>query len=271
MNTLRKNEAIDSGREMLNKVPAVTAFFWIVKVLCTTVGETCADFLNVHLHLGLTNTTYIMGGLLIVTLFFEFKSKKYLAGIYWLAVVLLSIVGTLITDNLTDHFGVPLWVTTVVFSVMLAVVFIAWYAKEKSLSVHTIFTTRREAFYWLAILFTFALGTAAGDLVAEKLKLGYLVSALMIMALIGIAAVAHFRFHLGSIFTFWFAYVLTRPLGASMGDLLSQPHSAGGLGLGTTVTSAVFLATILVLVIYLAITKKDVLSVEESELEDASA
>lgn len=270
MDTLRKNETTDLGREMLNKVPAVTAFFWIVKVLCTTVGETCADFLNVHLRLGLTNTTYIMGSLLIVTLFFEFKSRKYVAGIYWLAVVLLSIVGTLITDNLTDHFGVPLWVTTVVFSIMLAAVFIAWYVKEKSLSVHTIFTTRREAFYWSAILFTFALGTAAGDLVAEKLKLGYLVSALMILALIGIAAVAHFRFHLGSIFTFWFAYVLTRPLGASLGDLLSQPRSAGGLGLGTTGTSAVFLVTILILVIYLAITKKDVLSVDEAELEDAS-
>ncbi len=256
---------------MLNKVPAVTAFFWIVKVLCTTVGETCADFLNVHLNLGLTNTTYIMGALLIVTLFFEFRARKYLAGIYWLAVVLLSIVGTLITDNLTDHFGVPLWVTTVVFSVMLTVVFIAWYATEKTLSVHTISTTRREAFYWSTILFTFALGTAAGDLVSEKLKLGYLVSALMIMVLIGVATFAHSRFHLSSIFTFWFAYVLTRPLGASIGDLLSQPHSAGGLGLGTTITSAVFLVTILILVVYLAITKKDVLSEDETDGKTASA
>jgi uncharacterized membrane-anchored protein len=157
-----------------------------------------------------------------------------------------------------------------VFSILLALVFIAWYVKEKTLSVHTICTTRREAFYWSTILFTFALGTAAGDLVSEKLQLGYLVSALLIMVLIGIAAFAHFRFHLSSIFTFWFAYVLTRPLGASIGDLLSQHHSAGGLGLGTAATSAVFLVTILILVIYLGITKKDVLSVEESELEDAS-
>lgn len=255
--TPEKSLAAETARQMLNKVPLVTAFFWIVKVLCTTVGETCADFLNNHLGLGLTNTTYIMGSLLIVTLFFQFRSAKYVAGIYWLAVVLLSIVGTLITDNLTDNFGVPLTVTTVVFSVVLAGVFAAWYAKEKTLSVHKIDSTLREAFYWSAILFTFALGTAAGDLVAEKLNLGYPISALLFLGLIAAVAFLHVRFKLNGIFTFWFAYVLTRPLGASLGDLLSQPRSAGGLGLGTIGTSSIFLVAILILVIYLSVTKKD--------------
>jgi len=247
---------------MLNKVPEVTLYFWIIKVLCTTVGETFADFLNTNLNLGLTKTTYIMGSLLIVTLFFQFKARKYVPGIYWLAVVLLSVVGTLITDNLTDNFGVSLITTTVVFSVMLAATFTAWYTAEKTLSVHTIQTTRREAFYWLAILFTFALGTAAGDLVAERLHLGYLVSALLFGALIAVVAVAHLRFKLNGVLAFWIAYILTRPLGASLGDLLSQPRDAGGLGLGTVGTSALFLGTILALVIYLAITKKDATSPE---------
>jgi len=247
-----------SNREMLNKVPEVTIYFWIIKILCTTVGETAADFLSEKLNLGLTNTTYIMGSILLVVLFFQFKKRKYVPGIYWLAVVLLSIVGTLITDNLTDHFKISLVTTTVIFSIALAITFAAWYAKEKSLSIHTIFTTRREAFYWLAILFTFALGTAAGDLVAERLGLGYLMSLLIVGGMIAVVTLAHYFLKLNAILTFWIAYILTRPLGASIGDYLSQPRADGGLGLGTTVASAVFLVTILALVIYLAITKRDV-------------
>ena len=149
---------------MLNKVPEVTLFFWIIKVLCTTVGETAADFLNVNLNLGLTGTSVIMSGVLLVALAFQFRARRYVPGIYWLAVVLISVVGTLITDNLVDNFGVPLETTTIVFSIALAVTFAAWYAREKTLSIHTIYTRPRESFYWLAILFTFALGTAAGDL-----------------------------------------------------------------------------------------------------------
>lgn len=270
-NSAPKSAAGEASRRMLNKVPAVTAYFWIIKVLCTTVGETFADFLNVNLHLGLTNTTYLIGALLIVTLFFEFRARQYVPGLYWLAVVLLSIEGTLITDNLTDHFGVSLVTTTVVFSVMLAITFAVWYAKENTLSVHTIHTTRREAFYWSTILFTFALGTAAGDLVAERLQLGYPLSALLFLGLIAIIAFAHVRFKLNGIFTFWFAYVLTRPLGASIGDLLSQPRSNGGLGLGTTGTSALFLVAILGLVIYLTITKKDVADLETANETEPTA
>jgi uncharacterized membrane-anchored protein len=251
---------------MLNKVPEVTLYFWVIKVLCTTVGETAADNLNEKLKLGLTNTTYVMGALLLVTLIFQFKLRKYVPGVYWLAVVLLSIVGTLITDNLTDNFGVPLETTTMIFAIALAITFAAWYAVERTLSIHTIHTTRREGFYWLAILFTFALGTAAGDLAAERLNLGYALALGVFAALIAIVAIAHVGFKLNAILAFWIAYILTRPLGASIGDYLSQAKADGGLGLGTTGTSLLFLVTILGLVIYLAITRVDARDTAAPEL-----
>ena len=245
------------GRQLLNKVPEITLAFWVIKVLCTTVGETAADFLNGTLGFGLTNTTLVMSALLIVALIVQFRAGKYVPGVYWLAVVLISIVGTLITDNLTDNLGVSLVTTTVVFSIALAGTFVAWFASERSLSIHTIFTRRREAFYWLAVLFTFALGTAAGDLAAEQLNLGYFVSLLIFAALIAIVAVAHFRLGLNAILSFWIAYILTRPLGASLGDDLSQPRDAGGLGLGTVTTSGLFLVAILALVVYLTRSRAD--------------
>jgi uncharacterized membrane-anchored protein len=245
------------GRQMLNKVPEVTIYFWIIKILCTTVGETASDYLATNLNLGLTNTTFATGSVLLVVLFFQFRSLKYVPGIYWLGVVLISVVGTQITDNLTDNFGVSLVTTTIVFSVALAAVFGAWYWSERTLSIHTIYTTRREAFYWLAVLFTFALGTAAGDLAAERLNLGYWLSALLFAGTIASVAVAHYRFRLNAVAAFWIAYILTRPLGASLGDYLSQARVDGGLGLGTTVTSAIFLTAILGTVVYLSITRKD--------------
>ncbi len=245
------------GRQMLNKVPEVTLYFWIIKILCTTVGETAADYLATNLNLGLTRTTFITGALLIVTLIFQFRLRRYVPGVYWLAVVLISVVGTQITDNLVDNFGVTLVTTTIVFSVTLAIAFAAWYASERTLSIHTIYTTRREAFYWVTILFTFALGTAAGDLAAERINLGYWLSAVMFGALIAAVAVAHYAFKLNAVLAFWIAYILTRPLGASIGDYLSQAKKVGGLGLGTTVTSAIFLVTILLVVVYLSITRKD--------------
>jgi uncharacterized membrane-anchored protein len=245
------------ARQMLNKVPEVTLYFWIIKILCTTVGETAADYLNDTLGFGLTNTTYVMGALLIVTLFFQFGTTRYKPGIYWLAVVLISVFGTLITDNLVDNLGVALETTTVAFSICLAITFAVWYASERTLSIHTIVTTKREAFYWLAVLFTFALGTAAGDLTAERLSLGYFVSILIFGGLIAIVYVAHIGLKLNAVLAFWLAYILTRPLGASIGDWMSQPSDAGGLGLGTTATSAIFLTTILALVIYLTISRVD--------------
>jgi uncharacterized membrane-anchored protein len=263
--TIRESRADDTMRRMLNKVPEVTIFFWIIKVMATTVGETAADYLSVDLNLGLTVTTYVMTALLIAVLVFQFRARRYVPGIYWVAVVLISIVGTLVTDNLVDNLGVSLWTTTILFSIALAVTFAVWYASEKTLSIHTIYTTKREAFYWLAILFTFALGTAAGDLVAESLGWGYLLSGFVFGLLIAIVAAAHFQLKwLGGVLAFWIAYILTRPLGASFGDLLSQDRHAGGLGLGTTGTSAVFILTILALVAYLSITRRDQSQVVDS-------
>jgi uncharacterized membrane-anchored protein len=249
----------DAGHTMQNKVPEVTIYFWIIKILCTTVGETAADLLNTNLHLGLTGTTAVMGGLLVLAMILQFRLRSYVPWVYWVAVVLLSIVGTLITDNLTDNLGVSLVTTTIVFAVALATTFLWWYAREKTLSIHSIVTTRREIFYWLAILFTLALGTAAGDLTAERFGIGYWQSALIFAAMIALVTIAHFRFRLGPIAAFWAAYVLTRPLGASLGDFLSQPARNGGLALGTVGTSALFLALILAMVVFLTVTRRDVI------------
>jgi len=247
-----------TGRDMLNKVPEVTLFFWVIKILCTTVGETAADYLNENLGFGLSNTTYFTGALLAVILLVQFRLRRYVPVAYWAAVVVISVFGTLITDNLSDHYNVPLTTTTPICAVILAVVFAVWYAVERTLSIHTIFTTRREAFYWLAILFTFALGTAAGDLTAEKADLGYAVSIAIFGGAIAAVAFAHYVLDMNAILSFWLAYILTRPLGASIGDEMSQnSHKYGGLGLGTTGTSYIFLACILALVGYLTITKKD--------------
>lgn len=264
-----RNATPSASRQLLNKVPEITLYFWIIKILCTTVGETAADLLNENLGLGLSATSYLMGALLILALIVQFRSGKYVPGIYWLAVVLISVVGTLFSDNLVDNLGVPLQTTTIAFAAILAAVFATWYATERTLSIHTILTTRREAFYWLAILFTFALGTSAGDLVAEKLSVGYLSSALIFGALIAVVTLAHLRFGLNAILSFWIAYILTRPLGASIGDYLAQPVSEGGLGLGTIVTSLIFLTTILSLVIYLTRSKRDLIVVSSAETSKA--
>jgi uncharacterized membrane-anchored protein len=246
-----------STRQLLNKVPEVTVYFWVIKVLCTTVGETASDYLSDNVGLGLTKTTFITAALLTAVLVAQFRASRYVAGIYWAGIVLISIVGTQITDNLSDNLGVSLVVTTVGFSIALAAVFATWYGFERTLSIHTIYTRRREGSYWLAVLFTFALGTAAGDLTAERLNLGYLVSVLLFAGLIASVGLAHYAFNLNAIAAFWMAYILTRPLGASLGDYLSQPTSAGGCGLGTAATSVIFLSAILVVVVFLAITKRD--------------
>lgn len=267
MTTHSSGAAPSRTRAMLNKVPEVAVYFWMIKVLATTVGETAADFLNTSVGMGLTGTSLVMSVVLAVVLVLQFRARRYIPGLYWLAVVLVSVVGTLITDNLTDNLGVPLIATTIVFAVALAVTFAAWYLAERTLSIHTIVTTRREAFYWLAVLFTFALGTAAGDLVAEQLGVGYLLSAVLFAALIAAVAVAQYVFHAGTVLTFWIAYILTRPLGASLGDYLSQARAEGGLGLGTTVTSVLFLVTILAVVAFLTRTRRDVLPVGDPAMD----
>ena len=235
---------------MLNKVPEVTALFWVIKIMATTVGETAADFLNEKLNLGLTGTTVVMVIALLAALGFQFRVRRYIPSIYWLVVVLISIVGTLITDSLVDNFHVSLWTTTIIFAVGMFTSFGVWFAIEKTLSIHAITTTRREFFYWTSILFTFALGTAAGDLIAEKLALGYWRSGLLFAGLIGLVAIGRFVFKANEVAAFWIAYVLTRPLGASIGDFLTAPKADGGLAIPTNVITALFLITILAIVSY---------------------
>jgi uncharacterized membrane-anchored protein len=247
--------AINPSAPIFNRVPKVTVDFWLVKLMAVTVGETAADNLNMNLGLGLSVTSWVMSGLLIAALILQFAQMKYVPWVYWLAVVLVSVVGTLITDNLVDVLGVSLETTTVAFSIALVATFAIWYAVEKTLSIHTIFTTRREVFYWLAILFTFALGTAAGDLAAEGLGLGYLQAGLMYGAVICAIALAYYILRFNAITAFWLAYIVTRPMGASFGDLLSQSKADGGFGFGTDITSAIFLFCIMALVFYMMLSR----------------
>ncbi len=241
---------------MLNKVPEVTVYFWIIKILCTTVGESFADYINETLGFGLTNTTIAFSACLVAVLILQFRSNRYVPGIYWLAVVLISVVGTLLTDNLTDARGVPLAVSTLVFTALLAAVFGIWYIRERTLSIHTIVTTSREAFYWLTVLVSFALGTAAGDWTLELTGWSPGIAVLLPLGLI-LAVLAAWKLGAGPVLSFWFAYILTRPLGANIGDFLASPQKDGGLGLGTFGTSLVFLATILAVVIFLTKTQAD--------------
>jgi uncharacterized membrane-anchored protein len=236
-----------SSARMMNRVPEITIGFWVIKIMSTTVGETGADYLVVHVGLGTVATDAIMAVLLIASLILQFRARRYVPWRYWLTVVLISVVGTQITDALTDGLDVSLYLSTSVFAVALAVTFAVWYAFERTLSIHTIVTMRRELFYWTAILFTFALGTAAGDLATEALQLGFRVGVFVFGGLIALVALSYYR-GANPILTFWIAYVLTRPLGASLGDLLSQARTYGGLGLGTIITSAAFLTIIVVLV-----------------------
>ena len=243
MNTLPTSAA----SSWLNKVPAVTLSFWVIKIMSTTVGETGADFLAVNAGWGQGMTRAVMGALLAAALFTQLRTQRYTPWIYWLTVVLVSVVGTQITDLLTDGLGVSLYVSTSVFAATLAAIFAVWYWLERTLSIHDIVTRKRELFYWSAILCTFALGTAAGDLATEALGLGFTWGALSFGALIA-ATYAAWRIGGNAVLTFWIGYILTRPFGAALGDLLTQAKTYGGLGMGAMWTSALFLTVIVMLV-----------------------
>ncbi|MCW6513115.1 COG4705 family protein [Lichenifustis flavocetrariae] len=257
--------ATSASPTRFNKVPQVTIWFWIVKVLATTVGETGADLLTTNLRLGLTVTSWIMTGVFLVALVCQVRADDYRAPLYWITVVLISVVGTLISDNLVDGMGISLVTTSVVFAIILSIVFAAWYRSEGTLSIHSIVTRKRELFYWAAILFTFALGTSVGDLLAERLDLGYGAALVVFAAMIAAVAVSYYIIKLDEILCFWAAYVLTRPLGASTGDLLAKPQLAGGWGWGTVNTSLIFLAVIAAVVVYLTISKADHVTVEAAQ------
>ncbi len=234
-------------RDWLNKFPEVTLSFWVIKIMSTTVGETGADYLAVNAGWGQGVTRLVMGVLLVSALWTQLRTRRYTPWIYWLTVVLVSVVGTQITDLLTDGLGVSLYASTAAFAVALAAIFFVWHESERTLSIHDIVTPRRELFYWATILCTFALGTAAGDLATEALGLGFVWGTLAFGALIGLTF-AVWRLGGNAVATFWIAYILTRPLGAALGDLLTQAKTYGGLGMGAMWTSAIFLSVIVVLV-----------------------
>jgi uncharacterized membrane-anchored protein len=235
-----------------NRVPEVTLAFWVIKIMSTTVGETGADYLAVHVGLGTAVTGGIMISLLVVALLLQLRTQRYVPWIYWLTVVLVSVVGTQVTDALTDGLEISLYISTAAFAAALAATFAVWYRIERTLSIHTIVTTRRELFYWAAILLTFALGTAAGDLATEAFGLGFNLGVIVFGALIATIALACYV-GADAVLTFWLAYILTRPLGASLGDLLSQARDYGGFGLGTVYTSLGFLVVIIGLVVFVSI------------------
>ena len=244
------------GRQMLNKVPEITVFFWIIKVLTTGMGEVTSDYLAHQLNPVIAVALAGIG--LVASLVLQFSVRRYVAWIYWLNVIMVSIFGTMAADVLHVGFGIPYLVSTTFFVVALAIIFATWYASEKTLSIHSIYTRHREAFYWATILATFALGTAAGDMTATTMHLGYFFSGVLFALLIAIPALAYWLFGLNEIFAFWFAYIVTRPLGASFADWMGVSHDRGGLGLGTGSVSLGLTIIILGLVGYLAITRKDV-------------
>jgi len=245
-----------SPRQAIRKVPEVTVFFWIVKLLTTAMGESTSDFLVFKIN---PYIAVALGGVgLVIALVLQFAVRRYVAWIYWLAVTMVAIFGTMAADVLHIELGVPYILSSIFFAVMLAIVFAVWQASEKTLSIHSINTPRREAFYWATVMATFALGTATGDMTAVTLHLGYFLSGVMFAALIAVPAIAYWRFGMNEVFAFWFAYIVTRPLGASFADWMGKPHSVRGLGVGDGPVSLGLAIAIIGFVGYLTLTRLDV-------------
>jgi uncharacterized membrane-anchored protein len=242
-------------RVMLVKVPEITAIFWVLKLLTTGMGEAMSDFLGSH-SVPIAGAIGIFG--LAFAIWLQMRQREYRAPVYWFAVMMVAIFGTMAADGIHDGASLSYAVTTPLFALIMAAIFLLWYRSEGTLSIHTIDTRRREGYYWATVLATFALGTAAGDLTATNLDLGYLASAVLFSGVIAIPAIGWWRFHMNSIFAFWFAYIVTRPIGASIADWLSKPPSISGLGLGDGTVSALALIVFVSLVAYVTLTKRDV-------------
>ncbi len=263
-NAIRRNTI----KKYAIKVPQITLFFWIVKILSTTVGETAADFLNENMGFGLKGTTVAMGILLAVVIVVQLKLKNYIASSYWAVVIMMSIEGTLITDMLVETFGITLLTSTIVFTIAMIAVFITWYKKEGTLSIHSVDRFEREAFYWLVILIAFALGTAFGDMLSEKLALGYLNTLMLFTGSFALVALLYFAKVIGPVLGFWLAFILTRPVGASLGDFMIQARDVGGLAISVGTVNTLFFAIIMVLIFYLTYSKSDVLDkVQTQDIE----
>ena len=241
------------------KVPEIALMFWVLKLLTTGMGEAMSDFMG-SVNVPLAGATGLFG--LWFALWLQMRTREYRAAVYWFAVMMVAIFGTMAADGIHDGASIPYSVTTPLFAAAVAAVFLVWYRVEGTLSIHTITTRRREAFYWAAVLATFALGTAAGDLTATTLNLGFFGSIVLFSSIIAIPAVGWWRFGMNPIFAFWFAYIITRPLGASFADWFSKPPSTTGLGLGDGTVSAITLAVFIVLVAYVSTTRRDVQGVQ---------
>jgi uncharacterized membrane-anchored protein len=253
---LRDSRSLDRTLPGIRKVPEIGAYFWVIKVLTTAMGEVTSDFL---VHLIAPVIAVGLGALgLAVALALQFRAPRYVAWIYWLAVVAVAIFGTMVADVLHVEFGIPYLLSTTFFALALAVIFVAWYLGERTLSIHTIYTRRRETFYWATVIATFALGTAAGDMTASTMGLGYFASGVMFAVLIALPALAYRFLGLNGIAAFWIAYVLTRPLGATFADWLGRARNLSGIGLGTGLVSLCLGILIVILVGYLSITRKEV-------------
>jgi uncharacterized membrane-anchored protein len=243
-------------RRASTKVPQLTAFFWLTKILTTAMGESTSDFMNAALGPAIAVPLMLIG--LGMSLRLQFKMRRYVAWSYWLVVVMVAVFGTSAADALHVGFGIPYTISTAFYLVVLAIILTAWYRSEKTLSIHSIYTPRREAFYWATVLATFALGTAAGDLTATTWHLGFLTSGVLFAVVIAVPALAYWRLGMNEILAFWFAYIITRPLGASYADWLDNPHRLRGLALGTGPVTLGLTLVIVALVGYLSISRVDV-------------
>lgn len=247
--------SLKNKQELLIKVPEISLIFWITKILTTGMGEVFSDYLATHINPFIAVTIGAIG--FVISLMIQFSARRYIPWIYWLAVVMVSIFGTMAADVLHVGLGIPYIVSTTIYVILLALVFLVWYLCERTLSIHSINTRRREMFYWATVLFTFALGTAAGDMTASTMHLGYFESGILFAVLFALPGLAKRIFGLNDIFAFWFAYVMTRPLGASFADWISLPHARGGLGAGTGLISLALTILIIGLVGYLTVSHKD--------------
>jgi uncharacterized membrane-anchored protein len=251
-----------NDKELINRVASLGILFWVIKIFSTTVGETAADYVSVNLNLGLILTTILMGAITIGVVFWNFKQKKYYPPAYWLLIVMMSIEGTLITDFLVEKLNVSLLILDIIFTIAMGLVFYFWYKKEHSLSIHSINNDSRETFYWVIVLTTFALGTGVGDTVSEYLSFGYLNSLILFGSIFILAGALYYFKIISGVLAFWIAFIVTRPIGASLGDLLIQEPKDGGMGISITTVNILFFIVIIASVVYLTSKKNSSKSIE---------